>query len=123
MPALRLSLLAWLVLAPAARAQILYNVTEIPILPIPFATASQEVEVNNNGQVAGQTAAGQGPAVSQAFRYSPTTGLLDLGTFPGGAMNNSIAGGINDSGQVVGRAFLNTGGLSTLSAIPTASVW
>jgi hypothetical protein len=50
--ALRLTLLAWLVLVPAARAQVLYTVTEL--LPAPYFSDSYAVQaVNNVGQTAG----------------------------------------------------------------------
>jgi len=58
--------------------------------------------------------------VNQAFLYSGGT-MIPLGFLPGG--NNSVAYGINDSGQVVGtsdsRAFLYNGGnLIALGLLP-----
>jgi probable HAF family extracellular repeat protein len=107
MSAHRLALLACLALASSARAQILYTVTEIPTLPIAGATHSEAVGINNRGQVAGFT---RGTQINRAFRWSPATGLLDLGSLPGGS--STSATGINDAGQVVGSAQVGTLGPS-----------
>src|SRR5262245_25523242 len=92
MSALRLALLAWLALAPAARAQVLYTVTEIPGLPIAGADSSEVVAINSRGQVAGYTRTTDSTVIARAFRWSPTTGLLNLGTLPGAGA--SLAAGI-----------------------------
>ena len=105
-----------LFLAPMARSQS-YTVT---VLPSPAIGA---LAVNNHGQVAGF---GEfAPSVDHAFVWSAVVGLHDLGALPGGG--NSIAQGINDSGQVVGwsvgaaetRAFLwtSSGGMQDLGTL------
>lgn len=57
----------------------------------------------------GVTAVGEGDAVGfeiHAFLWTPQTGMRDLGTLGG---TSSIAGGINNLGQVVGGSFTGTG--------------
>jgi probable HAF family extracellular repeat protein len=105
MSAHRLALLATLALAPAAGAQVIYNVQEIPGLPIPGARLSQVSAINNRGQVVGTTDTSDATVNSRAFRWSPTTGAQNLGTLPGAGA--SIASGINDAGQVAGAALLS----------------
>jgi probable HAF family extracellular repeat protein len=106
MSALRLALLAGLALVPAARAQVIYTVTEIPNLPIPSASNSEVVAINNSGQVAGYTRSSDTAVPTRAFRWSPTAGMLNLGTLPGGGATS--AADINDAGQVVGSALLSS---------------
>jgi probable HAF family extracellular repeat protein len=108
MSALRLALFAWLELASAAGAQVIYNVQEIPGLPIPGARLSQVSAINNRGQIVGDTITSDGTVISRAFRWSPATGTQNLGTLPGGGPSSGY--GINDAGQVVGSASLNSGG-------------
>ncbi|HEY9801833.1 MAG TPA: DUF3466 family protein [Leptolyngbyaceae cyanobacterium] len=56
-------------------------------------------KINNLGQVVGSYYT---PNRESAFLWSDSTGIFDLGIFPGG--NYSKAQGINDMGQVVGFA-------------------
>ena len=56
--------------------------------------------LNVAGQVAGLSALPSG--LYHAFRWSPSAGMLDLGTLPG--MEESGAAGINAQGQVAGSA-------------------
>ena len=53
MSSLRLTVLAWLALAPGARAQVLYTVTEIPRLPIPGADSSQVFAISSAKNASG----------------------------------------------------------------------
>jgi probable HAF family extracellular repeat protein len=69
---------------------------------------SQAFGMSNNGYVAGQAAFGSDPKPyyeydMHAFRYQLSSGSVqDLGTLDG--LKASIAYGVNDSGQVVGRS-------------------
>jgi probable HAF family extracellular repeat protein len=56
--------------------------------------------VNEHGQIAGYTYPAGGP--EHAFLYTPDTGLMDLGTLPGGAWSQAY--GLNGSGWVTGRS-------------------
>jgi len=57
------------------------------------------LNLNNQGQVVGQSDL-QGDANFHAFLWSEKTGIEDLGTLTGDV--NSVALGINDSGEIVG---------------------
>jgi probable HAF family extracellular repeat protein len=57
------------------------------------------LNLNNEGQVVGQSDLA-GDANFHAFRWSKNTGIEDLGTLTGDV--NSVALGINDSGEIVG---------------------
>lgn len=59
-----------------------------------------KIALNDLGQVAGQAVFGEN--VFHAFRWSRTTGIVDLGTLPG--MDTSLATDINNKGEVVGIA-------------------
>jgi probable HAF family extracellular repeat protein len=66
--------------------------------------------INNQGQIVGNAHLRRG-AIGfdlHAFLWSEESGMIDLGTFPGG--RNSTAYGINDLGQVVGESWTQTGG-------------
>ena len=82
-------------LAPTARAQVIYTITDIGTLPgddTSFAFA-----VNNSGQVTGESLV-QGTSMQKhAFRWSAATGMADIS-----AGLNSGGFAINDSGQVAG---------------------
>lgn len=57
--------------------------------------------INDRGQVAGNANASSG--IRHAYRWSPTTGIEDIGLFPGGfSPAFTTATAINDSGTVVG---------------------
>ncbi|MBX7074793.1 MAG: hypothetical protein K1X71_16755 [Pirellulales bacterium] len=85
---------------------------------------SRAWDINNLGQVAGESAAATG---NRAFLWTSGDGMQNLGDLPGGG-DSSIALGINDAGQVVGysraatgdRAFLWTsgGGMQNLGDLP-----
>ena len=66
-------------------------------------------DINGSGQVVGGADTGPGPepfsAIRHAFLWSPAGGMQDLGVL--GDSQYTEAYGINDSGQVVGWAFLN----------------
>jgi probable HAF family extracellular repeat protein len=57
------------------------------------------LNLNNQGQVIGQSDLA-GDANFHAFLWTKETGIQDLGTLPGDV--NSVAVGINDSGEIVG---------------------
>lgn len=59
--------------------------------------ASFATGINASGQVSGYSISGTN--TSQAWRYTPSVGLVDLGSF-GGADNRAL--GINNAGQVTG---------------------
>jgi probable HAF family extracellular repeat protein len=63
-------------------------------------------DINSQGQAVGASGFPHG-AETHGFFWSRTTGIRDLGTFPGG--DYSIASGINDAGQVVGASNTEAG--------------
>ena len=56
--------------------------------------------LNNSNVMVGHCSPSTNTAVLAAFIWSPTTGMVGLGTLPG--YSNSVATGINDSSQVAG---------------------
>jgi len=85
-------------LAPRARADVRYTITDLGTLG---GAESYAYAINNRGQVVGY-AYTAGNEEEHAFFYSGGV-MTDLGTL-GGDYNFSYAYGINDSGQVVGTA-------------------
>jgi probable HAF family extracellular repeat protein len=65
------------------------------------ASITEVVEINDAGQIVGTYTAPGGQA--HAFRYSPGSGLLDLGTLGG---TSSAPTGLNGRGEVVGTSTL-----------------
>lgn len=63
---------------------------------------SAALAINNAGQVAGISTTGNGNEV-RAFFWESSTGMQNLGTLPN-FPSDSIARGINDTGQVVGES-------------------
>ncbi|HTK77884.1 MAG TPA: PEP-CTERM sorting domain-containing protein, partial [Gemmataceae bacterium] len=101
--ALPLVLLAVVTGPAAARAQVIYTVTDLGVLP--GAADSRATGINDAGQVVGNSG-------NLAFRYTPAAGMVALGTLAGAT--DSSAAGINSSGQIAGtsggRAFRYTPG-------------
>src|SRR5215470_11099745 len=93
-----------------------YTVTDLGVLK--GTNESSGFWLNNLGQVVGcsdmQTPQGYpctGTVAGQhAFLWSKSTGMVDLGTLPGGTISGAV--GINDAGSVVG--YSNAAGISTL---------
>ena len=79
---------------------------------LPRRTHSYGYGINILGQVAGHSFGGTSTNWTRAFRYSDSTGMLNLGTLSGKKWSESRADAINDSGHVVGNcsegAFLYT---------------
>jgi probable HAF family extracellular repeat protein len=109
--------------ASPARAQGLYSIEDVGVLP--GGTFSQANGLNNLGQVVGASSSANG---IRGFRYG-AGGLVDLGVVPGGA--SSIAYAVNDVGQIVGqsgtaaapRAFLyQNGTMSSLGVLPGGTI-
>jgi probable HAF family extracellular repeat protein len=92
-----LAMLWWALLAAAlplpGRTEPLYRVTVVG------PANSVAVDINRTGQMVGNLE--DGSASSRAFFHDGTT-VQDLGTLPGAGY--SMAGGLNDSGTVVGTA-------------------
>jgi probable HAF family extracellular repeat protein len=66
-------------------------------------------EINNSGQVAGESSFAGTPAVRHAVLYSSGGAPTDLGTLGG---PNSTAFGLNDRGEAVGFSRINSGSSS-----------
>src|SRR5437879_372926 len=78
-----LALVALLAAAPAAPAQP-FTIQDLGFLPGPFWVSSVPVGINNAGQVAGYNTSGSAQAPpTRAWRYTPGSGLLDLGSLAG----------------------------------------
>ena len=121
--------LAALTLAPAARAAApVYALTDLGVLPGGISSAGGQV--NNSGQVAGDSLLAGSPVNDyRTFLSGPNGGpLKDLGTLPGASNTTGFA--VNDKGQVAGssglgypqdHAFLsgpNGGALQDLGTLP-----
>jgi probable HAF family extracellular repeat protein len=92
--AFALSILLVLSLSSLAAAQA-YSVTNVGVV---FPQA-----LDSNGKVAGVFVGPEKPHQENAFLWTKSGGILNLGTL-GGSGNDSAAFGINASGQVVGQA-------------------
>ena len=104
-------LVSGLLLSNAAKADMLYNVSDLGTLGGNTSSASG---INDSGQVVGSSTLADGSTHS----FISTNGVMtDLGTLGG---NDSYASGINASGQVVGSSTLADG--STHSFISTNGV-
>lgn len=68
-------------------------------LNAPGVTSARGVDINNKGQVTGDAAA---PFLLTAFRWSPHTGMVSLGTLGPDVISQGRA--INDAGTVVGSS-------------------
>ena len=113
--------------ATTAHAQVGWTVTDLGTLGGLFGDAR---DINEAGHVVGEASPVTGG--DHAFLWTPSGGMVDLGTL-GGAGSRSQAEGINDAGQVVGlvndgddRAFYWTAadgmvGLPTLSGIESGA--
>lgn len=88
---------------PPVRAQILFTVTDLGTLG---GTQSIASDINNSGQIVGNSAVSSG--INHAFTYANGV-MTDLGTLGG---TQSYAYGINNSGQIVGESNNPTEGLS-----------
>src|SRR6266571_1884821 len=103
---------------------------------LPGDNQSQANGINDSGQVVGLSLnfipLSNSNPIYHAFLWSSGSGMRDLGTLPG--RDSSLAAGINNSGQVVGRswssanagdmgAFLwsSASGMQNLSALPEVS--
>src|SRR5262245_34951572 len=73
--------------------------------PMRVASHSVAYGVNDSGQIVGQSSLAGDSAV-HAFSWTPTGGMIDLGTLGGPA---SGASGVNGSGQVVGVSAATSG--------------
>jgi probable HAF family extracellular repeat protein len=73
---------------------------------LPGATISDAYAINDSGQVAGSAWTGEYGTSIRAFLFSGGS-MQDLGPFPGNGGGTS-AGGINNSGQVVGWFYSNS---------------
>lgn len=62
---------------------------------------SSAAAINQSGQVVGQSQTAAGPGAEQAFLWTATDGMRDLG-LPGAIWSTATA--INDHGQVVGQS-------------------
>ena len=93
-------LLAALVLALPAAAQVSYHVTDLGTLPGGF--ISNAFGVNDLSRVVGVS--NTGANFNRGFLWTKKTGIRDLGTLGG---NFSSAQAINDASQIVGRADTN----------------
>ena len=72
---------------------------------LPGVTQSVAFAVNASGQIAGYSGKSSvGSSGTHAFRYTPGSGFLDLGTFSND-VDQSYAFGLNSSGSVVGWSF------------------
>ena len=113
---------AFLAVALTAAAQT-YTITDLGVLK--GNNESSGFWLNNLGQVVGcsdvQTVQGYPCTGTQpgqhAFLWSKATGMLDLGTLPGGNISGGV--GINDSGAVVG--YSNNAAMPALDYV--AFVW
>src|SRR6185295_20386318 len=63
--------------------------------------------VNGKGQVVGENTLST-DASRHAFSWTPTSGMIDLGTLAG--LTSSYAVGVNGNGQVVGNSYTQWGG-------------
>ena len=76
--------------------------------PLPGYQFSYPVAINDSGDVVGDTALGRDdPYATTAFLYTKATGMVSLGTLPGGGSSNAY--GVNNSGQVVGASSMSNG--------------
>jgi probable HAF family extracellular repeat protein len=74
--------------------------------------------VNASGQIVGESdSRGIGP---HGFSYTPSGGMVDLGTLPGGS--SSVAIGLNDSGQIVGWSYNASGDQHAFSYTPSGGM-
>lgn len=87
------SMLCW---AGAASADVRYGVTDLGTFGGDYSSAA---DINNNGQIVGEAKTSDG--LSRAFLYQNGT-MTNLGTIDG--YSESVASGINSSGQIVGTA-------------------
>ncbi|MGH9921008.1 MAG: hypothetical protein ACRD6W_19335 [Nitrososphaerales archaeon] len=78
---------------------------------LPGGSESRATRVNNRGQIVGwadttNVQPGADSGIRHAFSWTPTGGMVDLGTFGGSA---STAAAVSDGGQVVGYSDLASG--------------
>jgi probable HAF family extracellular repeat protein len=87
------------VICAAAMAQPLYHVTDLGALPGPY-NYSNATAIGNNGAITGSS--GKAGLYPNAFRWSSSTGMIDLGDLAGG-IESSLGSDVNALGHVVGE--------------------
>lgn len=80
------------------------GLTDIGMLP--GRDTTWEPAINNRGEVAGYAAADVSPPYPRAFRWSPRTGIEDLGVLRAGDDASSYGRAINDAGMVAGDSWV-----------------
>ena len=95
-----------------AQANTLYTITELP--PLTTGSTGEAWALNNNGQVAGWSAADSSPGICQVVLWQAGS-VTSLGVHNGNGVNGT-GYGISDSGQVVGGAGYTSATLSSVSA-------
>lgn len=73
---------------------------------LPGRDTTWEPTINNRSEVTGYAAADASPPYPRAFRWSPRSGIEDLGVLLAGADASSYGRAINDAGMIAGDAWV-----------------